>query len=86
MAQSLSVDRYPYDTMTLTGQGTVMATPDLAVIRLGVQTTGYDLPKIQSENAQISQRVIQALGLVGITEIKTIQYAIDKVYEYRDGN
>ena len=86
MAQPLSsVNYYPHHAMTLTGLGHVMATPDLAVIRLGVQTTGYNLSEIQPENAQISQRVIQALRQAGITEIKTIQYSIDKVYEYEAG-
>lgn len=85
MAQSSSVNRYPFDTMTLTGQGFVVTAPDLAVIRLGVQTTGYDIPQIQTENAQITEMVIRALKKAGVTEIKTIQYAIDKMYEYEDG-
>jgi len=85
MAQPLSVNHYPNYAMTLIGQGHVTATPDLALIRLGVQTTGSNLFEIQSENAQASQRVIQALGQLGITEIKTIQYSIDKMYDYADG-
>lgn len=84
MAQSPSANRYPYQTMTLTGEGQVTTTPDLAVIRLGVQTTGYDLSQIQSENAQISQNVINALKQTGITDIKTIQYSINKIYDYED--
>lgn len=85
MAQALSMNHYPNYTMTLTGQGVVIATPDLAVIYLGVQTTGSNLSQMQSENAQISQRLIEALNEIGVTEIKTIQYAIDKMYEYEDG-
>jgi len=85
MAQALPVNQYTYHTMTLTGQGHVMATPDLAVIRLGVQTTGTDLTQIQYENAQISQAIIQALSQVGIADIKTIDYSIDKMYEYEEG-
>lgn len=86
MAHSLSVNHCPNYTMTLTGKGYVTATPDLAVIRLGVETTGYNLTQIQSENAQISQRVIQAVSQYEITDIKTVQYLIDKRYEYQDGN
>lgn len=86
MAHSLSVNHCPNYTMTLTGKGHVTATPDLAVIRLGVETTGYNLTQIQSENAQISQRVIQAVSQYEITDIKTVQYLIDKRYEYQDGN
>lgn len=85
MAKSLSVNHYPYHTMTLTGKGYITASPDLAVIRLGVETTGYDLSQIQSENAQISQMVIQSMNDIGITDIKTIQYSIDRIYQYEDG-
>ena len=85
MVQPISMNHCSSNTMTLTGQGHVMATPDLAVIRLGVETTGYSLSDIQSENARISQRVIQTLSQASITEIKTIQYTIDKRYEYEDG-
>jgi len=85
MAHSLCVNHYPNNTMTLTGQGHVTATPDLAVIHLGIQTTGYDLSHIQSENAEISQRVIQYLRKDWTAEIKTIQYSIDKIYEFEDG-
>lgn len=85
MAQSLSTNRYPYQSMTLTGEAHVTTTPDLAVIHLGVQTTGYDLSQIQSENAQVSQNIIDALKQAEVTEIKTIQYSIDKMYDYDDG-
>lgn len=86
MAHSLSVNHCSNYTMTLTGKGQVTATPDLAVIRLGVETTGYNPPQIQLENAQISQRVIQAVSQYEIKDIKTVQYLIDKKYEYQDGN
>lgn len=85
MAESISNNSYSKHTMTLTGQGHVAVTPDLAVIRLGVQTTGYNLSQIQTENARISQRIIQALRQAGITDLKTMQYSIDKIYDYVDG-
>ncbi len=85
MAQSLYVDQDTYHTMTLTGQGHVMAAPDVAVIRLGVQSTGTDLAQIQNENAQISQDIIQSLMQSGNTDIKTIEYTVDKSYEYDNG-
>nr|WP_315024467.1 SIMPL domain-containing protein [uncultured Aminipila sp.] len=86
MAHSLSVNHCPNYTMTLIGQGHVTATPDVAVIRLGIETTGYNLSQIQSENAQISQKIIQAVSQYENTDIKTVQYLIDKKYEYEDGN
>lgn len=72
--------------MIITGKGQVTAVPDLAVIRLGVMTNGMNLVEIQNENAQITNQVLEALRELGIEDIKTFQYAIDKVYEYEDGN
>lgn len=86
MVPSNSANRYLNNVMTLTGQGAVTATPDLAVIRLGVQTTGYNLSRIQSDNAQMNQNIIQALNQAGYTDIRTAQYTIDKAYDYQDGN
>jgi hypothetical protein len=71
--------------MTLTGQGQVTAVPNIAVIRLGVQTTGENLVDIQSENAQMTQVIIQALQRMGVSDIKTFQYSIDKIYDYENG-
>lgn len=72
-------------TMTLTGQGQVTAVPDIAIIHLGVQTTGENLPNIQSENARTTQSIIQALQRMGVNNIKTFQYTIDKIYDYENG-
>jgi uncharacterized protein YggE len=72
--------------MTLTGHGQVTAVPDLAVLRLGVQTNGVNLSEVQYENATISQAVLQGLKSMGVTDIKTFQYSIDKLYDFVDGN
>lgn len=72
-------------TMTLTGRGQTSPTPDIAVIRLGVQTQGDDLIKAQTENAGLSQAVINSLRQLGVADIKTFQYTIDKIYEYVNG-
>ncbi|ROR27240.1 hypothetical protein EDD66_107154 [Mobilisporobacter senegalensis] len=74
-----------YNTMTLNGQGHVTTNPNTAVIRLGVQTIGENIEAIQSENAELSENVIQALTELGITNIRTFQYVIDKNYEFEDG-
>ncbi|MDF2942175.1 MAG: hypothetical protein K0S01_1033 [Herbinix sp.] len=75
----------PYNKMTLTGKGQVTALPDLAILRLGVQTTGDNLTDAQSENARISQNVINALKQLGITDLKTYQYTIEMLYDYQNG-
>lgn len=72
-------------TMTLTGQGQITAVPNVAVIHLGVETRGENLVNIQAENAQITQSIIQALQRMGVNDIKTFQYSINKVFDYEDG-
>lgn len=75
-----------YNCMTLSGRGMVTAVPDLALLRLGVETTGKNLTQVQSQNAELSQAVLQSLQNLGITDIKTFQYTIDKQYDFQDGN
>lgn len=74
-----------HNRMILSGTGQVSAVPNEVIIRLGVQTNGTPLQTIQAENAQITQAVLQALRQLGVTDIKTYQYDINKVLEYEDG-
>lgn len=74
----------PFNKMTFNGKGEVTAVPDVAVIRLGVETTGHNLEVVQSRNTAISQNILNALRLMGISEIKTIQYRIEKIYNYEN--
>jgi len=85
MSKYLSDNNVQYKTMILTGQGQVSLMPNIAVIRLGVQTTGENLAEIQSENAQKSQAILQTLKRIGISDVKTFQYSIDKIYDYKNG-
>jgi len=83
--------RYDYDnkngfkTMTLTGQGQIVTVPDIAIIRLGVETTGEDLAAIQAQNAQITQALIDFFKDSGISDVKTYRYTIDKLYDFQNG-
>ncbi len=78
-------DQFHNQCMTLTGRGQVTTFPDLAVLRLGVSTEGKNLAEAQSQNAAISQAILEGLQQLGVTDIKTHQYLIDKLYEYEDG-
>jgi len=84
MTKSIYDNNHQNNTMTLTGQGQVTSIPNIAIIRLGVQSTGDNLVVTQSENAQISQAILQAFHDLGITDIKTFQYLIDKNYIYEN--
>lgn len=70
--------------MTLSGKGQVTAVPDMAILRLGVLTSGENLVEVQNENARISQAVLQSLQQLGITDMKTYEYEINKLFEYED--
>jgi len=85
MFESFTNGQFLFRSMTLTGQGQVTVVPDVAVIHLGIQSTGEDLAVVQSANAQLSQDILDALRRMGITDIKTFQYSIDKYYEYNNG-
>lgn len=85
MAKHYNDNNIHNKTMTLTGQGQVTAVPDIAEIRLGVQTTGANLTGIQTDNARVTQSIIQALQRMGVNNIKTNQYTIDKLYDYENG-
>jgi uncharacterized protein YggE len=82
--QNQSMNHNDQNIMTLTGKGQVTAIPDIAVLRFGVETTGENLTAIQSENARISQAILQAIKQLGITDIKTAMFTINKVYDYVD--
>jgi len=85
MFESFRSGELPFRSMTLTGQGHVTMIPDVAVIRLGVQLSGSDLAAVQAQNAQQSQAVLDALRRMGVADIKTFQYTIDKYYENVNG-
>jgi len=76
---------FTYNIMTLSGQAQATALPDTAVVRLGVQTSGVDPKKIQDANASASQAIADALWEMGINNIRTVQYSVDKNYEYENG-
>lgn len=77
--------RPSFKKMVFTGTGEVSANPDLAIIHLGVLTTGGNVTDAQSENAEISLHVLEALRQLGVTDIKTFQYQIEKLYDYQNG-
>lgn len=85
MAKCYTGGQATRNIMTLSGQGQVAASPNLAIIHLGVETTGFDLTAMQAENARIIEAVTQALRAMGISDIKTVQYSIDKNYIFENG-
>lgn len=70
-------------TITASGTGSVIGTPDRAQISLAVQTENRDVRIAQAENAARMTTVMNALKAAGIPEdaLKTTGYTIYPVYE-----
>ena len=70
-------------TITASGTGSVIGTPDRAQISLAVETENADVKIAQAENAAIMTRVMDALTAAGIPKdaLKTTGYNIYPVYD-----
>lgn len=71
-------------TITISGEGEVTATPDIAEVTLGVQTEKRDVAQAQAENTEQMNKIIEGLKGVGIDkdDIKTTNYNIYPNYDY----
>ena len=71
--------------ISVSGQGRADVAPDLAVVNIGIVTTGKTAQLAQAENAKIASDVTAALGQLGIFS-KDIQthYTMSPVYEKGD--
>lgn len=80
-------DRLNQQTVKVTGEATLQAPPDQAIITLGVQTEHVDPKLAQQENSQTTSNIITALRELGIAEenIKTSDYRLDPQYDYVEG-
>jgi uncharacterized protein len=73
--------------ITVNGEGTVKASPDMATATLGVRTENLNLQEAQSENAQKANKLVTALTGLGIPkeDIRTADYRVDPIYTYEEG-
>ncbi len=80
-------NRHTSQILKVTGEATIQAAPDQAIITLGVHTENIDPKLAQQENSQTISEIITALKELGIAEenIKTSDYRIDPQYNYVDG-
>ena len=70
-------------TLQVTGEGTVSATPDEALLLLAVQTQSTSANQASSDNAAIMSSVIGALANIGIgkSAIQTVSYSLTPIYQ-----
>ncbi|MCZ8517383.1 SIMPL domain-containing protein [Paenibacillus filicis] len=71
----------------VTGEGTISAAPQKAIIVVGVITENVSLTAAQKENASAVTNIVEALLKLSIPKenIQTTHYSIDVQYNYEDG-
>ena len=86
---SPSSESQPVRTLTVTGNGKVFLTPDIANISIGVHTEGKDAAEAVSSNNAQTQKVIEVLKGMGVEakDIQTTNFSIYPRQEYdNNGN
>ncbi|NEU32277.1 SIMPL domain-containing protein [bacterium LRH843] len=71
----------------VTGESTLSAPPDQAIITLGMITENKNLHDAQTENVAVISNVIKSLLTLGIPKekIETLQYQIESEHDYPNG-
>ena len=74
-------------TLSVDGQGTGTAAPDLATVTIGVTTQGSDAAKAQNDNAWTSNQIQKAIQNLGIADkdIQTRNYSFYPNYSTEKG-
>lgn len=83
----LSQTDFNRPSITINGDGKVFAKPDIAQVSLGVQVEKPTIEEAQKEATEISNNTLKMLKESGVDEkdIKTTNYSITPVYDYRMG-
>lgn len=73
----------PENTLTVSGSGEMMTTPDIAQVTVGVMTENADVRRAQQENSRIMDGMIASLLAARIPreDIQTTGYSIYPVYD-----
>jgi len=74
-------------TLTVTGNGKVIAQANAVQLQISVVTKGNDVTEAQQENATIMNRVIQSILSLNIPreDIQTAAYTVHPTYNYIEG-
>jgi uncharacterized protein YggE len=80
-------DRQPAHTISVPAQGKVTATPDLATITVGVQSTAPTAQAVQDQTDQKVNKIIDAVKQLGVPkeDIVTSQYNVFPQHDYQNG-
>lgn len=82
-----SVTTQKTDTFSVTGQGTVSVSPDIAVINAGVTVSGATVKQAQNELNSKINAISSAIKKLGVSDkdIQTSNYSVYPQYEYQAG-
>lgn len=80
-------DTLKNNVLRVEGAGSVKASPDEALVFLGVITDNIKLSEAQQENAEKANKLIKSLLAQGVNErnIQTQNYSVDLQYDFIDG-
>ncbi len=72
------------NNVSVTANGTVKVTPDVAYTTVGVVTQKKKMQDAQSANRELMNAVVAALKAAGLTDddIRTVNYSVYPVYDY----
>ena len=75
------------NTITISGEGKIFATPDIGVIDLGVVSDAKTVAGAQKDNVEKMNKITQAMKDLGVEEkdLKTTNYSISPRYQYTSG-
>ncbi|MDO8674186.1 MAG: SIMPL domain-containing protein [Dehalococcoidia bacterium] len=87
MPRPVAADQQQSRIVVVSGEGTVFAEPDMAIVQLGVQTNAPTAGEAQSKNATQMSRVIDKILGLGIDrkDIRTSGISLYPTYDSRDG-
>jgi len=82
-----ALDQQNMNQITVSGQGKVYAKPDIALVSLGVETTGLTTADVISKNTEKMNAVVQAVKDAGVEEkdIQTTNYNLAPLYNWTEG-
>lgn len=74
-------------TVTVEGQGTIHAAPNIATLQVGLVTEGADVARAQADNATKMNQLIAELKRLGIApaDLQTTVFSINPNYEFKNG-
>ncbi len=80
-------DKKPANTLTVSAEGKVAATPDLAIATVGVMSDGTSAKDVQSKNNEKVNKIIEYVKSQGVAkeDITTSQFYASPTYDYRNG-